>query len=61
MTDDLRLVATDQGPHQGGSGLLGSSIASWAQDRYLPVCNFSRQQQRRLPLRGHRVRRPSDL
>lgn len=49
LTEDLRLVATDQDLTKGGSGLLGSSIASWAQDRYLPVCNFSRQQQRRLP------------
>jgi hypothetical protein len=49
VTDELRLVATDQDLTKGGTGLLGSSIASWAQDRYLPVCNFSRQQQRRLP------------
>ena len=46
---NVRLVATDQDLTRSGTGLLGSSIASWAQDKYLPVCNFSRQPQRRLP------------
>lgn len=45
----VRLVATDQDLTRSRSGLLGTSIASWAQDRYIPVCNFSRHPQRKLP------------
>lgn len=43
------LIVTDHDLTKGGTGLLGSNITAWAQDRFVPVCNFSRQQQRKLP------------
>ena len=43
------LIVTDQDLTKAGSGLLGSTITTWAQDTFLPVCNFSRQPQRKLP------------
>lgn len=49
LTDQLVLIATDQDLTKTGAGLLGSSITTWAQNKFLPVCNFSRQPQRRLP------------
>lgn len=45
----LALIVTDQDLTKSGLGLLGSSITTWAQDLFIPVCNFSRQQQRKLP------------
>lgn len=46
---NVGLIVTDQDLTKSGLGLLGSSITSWAQDKFLPVCNFSRQPQRKLP------------
>jgi hypothetical protein len=43
------LIVTDQDLTKGGYGLLGSAVTSWAQDQFIPVCNFSRKAQRRLP------------
>jgi hypothetical protein len=49
LTDELVLIATDQDLLKTGAGLLGSTITTWAQDKFLPVCNFSRQPRRPLP------------
>lgn len=44
------LVATDQDlTKDGPRGLVGSSIAAWCLERYLPVVNFSRRPDLRLP------------
>lgn len=48
LTERVGLVATDEDLTKTGLGLLGSSITTWAQDRFVPVCNFSRQPRRRL-------------
>lgn len=45
----LALVVTDDDLTTGGTGLLGSAVTNWAQNRYIPVCNFSRAPRRRLP------------
>jgi hypothetical protein len=49
LTDQVSLIVTDQDLTKTGLGLLGSSITTWAQDKFLPVCNFSRQPHRKLP------------
>jgi hypothetical protein len=45
----LGLVATDDDLTKSQLGLLGSAVTNWAQNRFIPVCNFSRKPQRRLP------------
>lgn len=45
----VALIATDQDLTKSRLGLLGSSVTSWAQDRFIPVCNFSRKPERKLP------------
>lgn len=45
----IALIATDQDLTKSRLGLLGSSVTAWAQDRFIPVCNFSRKPERRLP------------
>jgi hypothetical protein len=49
IASGVGLVVTDDDLTRSQLGLLGSAITSWAQDRFLPVCNFSRQPQRKLP------------
>lgn len=45
----LALIVTDDDLTKSRLGILGSSITTWAQDRFIPVCNFSRKPERRLP------------
>lgn len=45
----LAMIVTDDDLTKSGLGLLGSSVTNWAQDKFIPVCNFSRKPQRRLP------------
>lgn len=43
------LIVTDHDLTKSGTGLFGSTITGWAQERFLPVCNFSRKPPRSLP------------
>lgn len=63
VSDNVWLIATDQDLTKSGLGLLGSSVTAWAQDRFLPVCNFSRQARRLLPRERNffELRVPRDL
>lgn len=45
----LALIVTDDDLTKSKLGILGSSVTTWAQDRFIPVCNFSRKPERRLP------------
>lgn len=49
LEEPTGLIVTDHDLTKGVIGLLGSNITAWAQERFIPVCNFSRQPQRRLP------------
>lgn len=50
LTAPVDLVATDHDLTQNGpGGLLGSTIASWCLERYVPVCDFSRKPPDKLP------------
>lgn len=43
------LIVTDHDLTKGVIGLLGSTITAWSQERFIPVCNFSRKPLRNLP------------
>lgn len=43
------LIVTDHDLTKGIRGLLGSTITAWSQERFIPVCNFSRKPLRSLP------------
>jgi hypothetical protein len=45
----LALIVTDDDLTKSRLGILGSSVTTWAQDKFIPVCNFSRKPERRLP------------
>ena len=49
LQNGVALIVTDQDLTKSRLGLLGSSVTAWAQDRFIPVCNFSRKPERRLP------------
>jgi len=49
QVDEVGLVVTDDDLSRSRLGLYGASITSWAQDRFVPVCTFSRQLERKLP------------
>jgi hypothetical protein len=49
VAQGLALIVTDDDLTKSQLGLLGSAVTTWAQDRFIPVCNFSRKPARRLP------------
>lgn len=49
LTVPTGLIVTDHDLTKGVMGLLGSSITAWSQERFIPVCNFSRKPERNLP------------